>query len=80
MAGRAGAKQKGKVGVCIMCRHTFQCARSDKQTCSPKCRKAWQRYNTGIKCDLEQRAQERSQVERLNSLINTKFNAMVRTR
>jgi len=80
MAGRAGAKKKGKVGVCIMCRKTFQCARSDKQTCTPKCRKAWQRYNAGIKCDLEQRAQERLQVDRLSSLINTKFNAVLRAR
>lgn len=70
MAGRAGQKKRSKVGVCIMCRHTFQCARSDKQTCSPKCRKAWQRYNDDIKCNMQQRAQEREQIERLNGLMN----------
>lgn len=77
MAGRVGYKKRSKVGVCIMCRQKFQCARSDKQTCSPKCRKAWQRYNDGIKCDLEMRAQERKQVDRLQSLINEKFNTML---
>lgn len=77
MAGRVGYKKRSKVRVCIMCRQTFQCARSDKQTCSPKCRKAWQRYNDGIKCDLEMRAQERKQVDRLQSLINEKFNTML---
>lgn len=70
MAGRVGAKKKGKVGVCIMCRHTFQCARSDKQTCSSRCRKAWQRYNDAGKRDMQQRALEREQMERLNGLMN----------
>lgn len=70
MASRVGYLKKGKVGVCCMCRNTFQCARLDKRTCSDKCRKAWQRYNEQAKRDMDQRAKERGQVMRLTEIIN----------
>lgn len=73
MSGRAGAKKANKVGVCVMCRKVFQCARSDKKTCTPTCRKAWQRY-----CDHQEwlkykEGMKLDQSERLNALINNKF-------
>lgn len=70
MAGRAGAKKKNKVGVCIMCRETFQCARSDKRTCSDRCRKRWQVYKEMEKREQRERAKEPQQSERLIAIIN----------
>lgn len=70
MAGRAGEKRKGKVGVCIMCRKTFQCARSDKKTCGDKCRKAWQRYHEAMDARGKRDANQPEQSERLIALIS----------
>lgn len=69
MASRVGYLKKGKVGVCIMCRQTFQCARLDKKTCSDRCRKSWQRYNENIKRDNETDKQQASQIARLSALV-----------
>lgn len=71
MSGRAGYLKKGKVGVCIMCRQTFQCARMDKKTCSDRCRKAWQRYQNDIKTLDYVDKLEAAQMERLTALIKS---------
>jgi len=69
MSGRVGYLKKSKVGVCVMCRKSFQCARLGKKTCSDRCRKAWQRYNESTKRDTENTVSEVSQTDRLNALI-----------
>lgn len=70
MSGRAGFKKQGKVGVCIMCRQVFQTSRSDKKTCSGKCRKSWERYNKREKIKANMPMLGTSQEERLALLIN----------
>jgi len=80
MSSRAGYLKKNKVGVCCMCRKVFQAARSDKKTCSDKCRKAWQRYNEAAKRDSDLLKVEASQIDRLNALINRSVNNAFRVR
>lgn len=70
MNGRAGYLKKNKIGVCCMCRNVFKAARSDKKTCSDKCRKAWQRYNDDRKKDLYKPISGTEQHERLSAIIN----------
>jgi hypothetical protein len=67
---RVGVQRKGKIGVCVMCRHPFQTSRSDALTCGTKCRKAWQRFNQERHNDELHCKSEKQQMERLNDLIN----------
>ena len=77
MSGRAGYLKKGKVGVCIMCRQTFQCSRLDKKTCSDRCRKAWQRYNESVARDMSIIEKKSSQLDRLMSVIDISLSGIV---
>jgi len=80
MHGRVGYLKKSKVGVCIMCRKPFQCARLDKKTCSDKCRKAWQRYNESVAREVSIIEKKSSQLDRLMSVIDISLSGIVGTR
>lgn len=67
---RAGYRRKSKVNVCCMCRQTFQSSRWDAKTCTPRCRKAWERFTKKQDELGSVTMQRRAQENRLNDLIN----------